>query len=70
MANKMIQVGIVALRGPDGRVIKDAPLYASETPETVRATEDTFKEFARVAARRMHEAMIRERRARRKQANA
>ena len=70
MTNNMIQIGVAAIRAPDGRVIKDAPLYASETPETVRATEDTFKEFARVAARRMHEAMIRERRARRKQANA
>lgn len=70
MANNLIQIGVAAIRAPDGRVVKDVPLYASETPETVRATEDTFKEFARVAARRMHEAMIRERRAHRKQANA
>ena len=66
MNDNMIQIGVAAIRAPDGRVIKDAPLYAPESSETVRATEDTFKEFARVAARRMHEARIREARARRR----
>ena len=69
MANKMIQVGIVALRGPDGRVVKDAPLYLP-VAENDHTEEKAMTDFARVAARRMHEAMIRERRARRKQANA
>lgn len=70
MKNSLIQIGVAAIRAPDGTVIKDVPLYASESSETVRATEDTFKDFARVAARRMHEARIREARARRKHVNA
>ena len=64
--NTMIQIGVAAIRAPDGRVVKDVPLYAPDTPETVRAYEYTFEQFAIVAAQRMHESMIKERRARRK----
>ena len=68
--NTMIQIGVAAIRAPDGRVVKDVPLYAPETPETVRASEDTFRSFAIVAAQRMHNAVMNERRARTKRAKS
>ena len=56
MNDNMIQVGVVAIRAPDGRVIKDAPLYRPATERDIAESEYTFKEFARVAAKRMHAA--------------
>ena len=53
MANNLIQIGVAAVRAPDGRVIKDTPLFAPATDVILRATEDTLETFAAVAVQRM-----------------
>ena len=58
MANKMIQVGIVALRGPDGRVVKDAPLYLP-VAENDHTEEKAMTDFARAAVKIMDAAVRR-----------
>ena len=47
-------------RAPDGRVIKDVPLFVPVTPAIQNAAEFTYQDFALVAARRMHEARMRD----------
>ena len=66
MNDNMIQVGVCAIRAPDGRVIKDAPLFVPVTPAIQNATEFTYQDFALVAVRKIHDAKLREARERRK----
>ena len=53
MNSTMIQIGVAAVRAPDGRVVKDTPLFAPATDVILRATEDTLETFAAVAVQRM-----------------
>lgn len=53
MSDNLIQVGVCAIRGPDGRVIKDAPLFLPGTKYDAVAEKDAQKEFARVATKKM-----------------
>lgn len=66
MNSTMIQIGVAAIRAPDGRVVKDTPLFAPVTDVILRATEDTLETFAAVAVQRMGAAVMNERHARRK----
>ena len=59
MSDNMIQIGVAAIRAPDGRVVKDTPLFAPATDEILRATEDTLETFAAVAVQRMDAAVRR-----------
>jgi hypothetical protein len=48
-----IQVGVTALRGPDGNFLPSVPLYIRATPEAKAAEEALIGDIASVLAERM-----------------
>jgi|BioPla2DNA2_1021312.scaffolds.fasta_scaffold16687_7 hypothetical protein len=48
-----IQVGVTALRGPDGSFLPSVPLYIRATPEAKAAEEALIGDIASVLAERM-----------------
>lgn len=66
MNNNLYQVGVAAIRAPDGTVIKSAPIYRPIEEVDIPAANKVLDDFAAIAYERMHEAQLRERRARRR----
>ncbi len=66
MNNSLYQVGVAAIRAPDGTVIKSAPIYRPIEEVDIPAANKVLDDFAAIAYERMHEAQLRERRARRR----
>ena len=56
MTERMIQVGVAAIRGPDGSVIKQAPLYRPLTPEDEEHIHDADDDFVRIVISRLKAA--------------
>lgn len=48
-----IQVGVTAMRGPDGSFLPAVPLYIKSTPETKAAEEALVGDITSVLAQRM-----------------
>lgn len=63
-AERYIQVGVTALRGPDGSFLPAVPLYIKETPETKAAEEAFTKDVTGILAQKMKEYMDKTRRLR------
>lgn len=47
------QIGVTALRGPDGQWLEQVPLYVEETPENIRAEDELKQTMARLVAQGM-----------------
>lgn len=53
MSEQYIQVGVTALRAPDGSFLPSVPLYIKSTPETKAAEEALTQDITGVLAQRM-----------------
>lgn len=53
MSERYIQVGVTALRGPDGSFLPSVPLYIKATPEAKAAEEALIQDIAGVLAQKM-----------------
>ena len=57
MSEQYIQVGVTALRGPDGSFLPAVPLYIKATPEAKAAEEALIQDIAGVLAHKMKQYM-------------
>jgi len=55
MSETYIQVGVTALRGPDGEFLPAVPLYIRSTPEGKAAEEKMLGDITGVMAERMRD---------------
>lgn len=57
MSEQYIQVGVTALRSPDGSFLPSVPLYIKATPEAKAAEEALIQDIAGVLAQKMKQYM-------------
>jgi len=57
MSERYIQVGVTALRAPDGSFLPSVPLYIKSTPEARAAEEALTQDIAGVLAHKMKQYM-------------
>ncbi len=58
MKNKYVQVGVMALRNPDGTFQPSTPIYQEVDERDLAAAERTFKEVAEIFAERYHKVKM------------